>query len=114
MTRLLFWSFFIGGLMMSPPTERKPIDRRKQIVEAARRSFATFGYKATTMDQVAKIAGVGKGTIYTFFTNKEELFEEIMAEIILEMKKLAESTLDLSLPFIDNLMGVLHRLLDYQ
>lgn len=42
------------------------IDRRQQVIEAAEKSFALFGYKATTMDQVAKIANVGKGTIYTF------------------------------------------------
>ncbi|MFD2875388.1 TetR/AcrR family transcriptional regulator [Paenibacillus rhizoplanae] len=48
--------------------------------------FSLFGYKATTMDQVAKIANVGKGTIYTFFTNKEQLFDEILRDVILEMK----------------------------
>ncbi|MFD1909464.1 TetR/AcrR family transcriptional regulator [Paenibacillus rhizoplanae] len=32
--------------------------------------FSLFGYKATTMDQVAKIANVGKGTIYTFLRTR--------------------------------------------
>ncbi|MEH7109635.1 TetR/AcrR family transcriptional regulator, partial [Bacillus sp. JJ1764] len=40
-------------------------DRRRMIVEAATKSFSLFGYKATTMDQFAKLANVGKGTIYT-------------------------------------------------
>lgn len=53
------------------------MDRRQEILEAAARSFTLFGYKATTMEQVAKIANVGKGTIYTFFANKEILFQEI-------------------------------------
>ncbi|GAA3330028.1 hypothetical protein GCM10020331_080890 [Ectobacillus funiculus] len=43
------------------------IDRKWAIIEAATASFASFGYKATTIDQVAKMANVGKGTIYTFF-----------------------------------------------
>ena len=47
-----------------------PIDRRQQVIHAAAQSFAMFGYKATTMDQVAKIANVGKGTIYTFSQTK--------------------------------------------
>lgn len=47
------------------------VDRRKLIVQAAAQSFALFGYKATTMDQVAKIANVGKGTIYTFLRIKK-------------------------------------------
>ena len=42
------------------------IDRKRSIIDAATKSFSAFGYKATTMDQVAKLANVGKGTIYTF------------------------------------------------
>ncbi|CAM3957057.1 Transcriptional regulator TetR family [Geobacillus stearothermophilus] len=45
-------------------------DRKRQIIEAATQSFAAFGYKATTMEQIAKLANVGKGTIYTFFSVK--------------------------------------------
>lgn len=94
--------------------ERKAPDRRKQVTEAAARSFATFGYKGTTMDQVAKLAKVGKGTIYTFYANKEELFNEIMTGLIRDLREVAEETLDPSLPFADNLMNVLHRVLDYR
>lgn len=36
------------------------IDRKKLILEAATKSFTQFGYKATTMDLVAKLANVGK------------------------------------------------------
>lgn len=90
------------------------IDRRSLIVDAAGKSFALFGYKATTMDQVAKIAGVGKGTIYTFFTNKEELFHEIMGRLIREMKQVAEQALDPASGFFENLNRVLDRLLDFR
>lgn len=62
------------------------MDRRQEILEAAAKSFSLFGYKATTMDQVAKIANVGKGTIYTFFANKEELFNAIVMKMIDEMR----------------------------
>lgn len=90
------------------------IDRRQQIVEAASKSFALFGYKATTMDQVAKIANVGKGTIYTFFTNKEQLFHEIMKKLIIDMKHVAERTLDPNKPFFDNLNAALEQLLEFR
>lgn len=49
-------------------------DRKKLIVEAAAKSFSEFGYKATTMDHVARSAGVGKGTIYTFLKTKKNCF----------------------------------------
>ncbi|WP_338130434.1 TetR/AcrR family transcriptional regulator [Cohnella ginsengisoli] len=99
---------------MDTTTERKPTDRRKQVLEAASRSFAAFGYKATTMDQVAKAAGVGKGTIYTFFANKEELFEQIVKDLIAELKSVAERTLDPALPFADNLLRILQQVLAYR
>ncbi|MEK0315255.1 TetR/AcrR family transcriptional regulator [Cohnella sp. 56] len=99
---------------MDTTSERRPVDRRKQVLEAAARSFAAFGYKATTMDRVAKTAGVGKGTIYTFFSNKEELFEQIVKDLIGELKAVAERTLDPALPFADNLLRILQQVLAYR
>lgn len=54
------------------------MDRRHEILMAATQSFTHFGYKATTMEKVAQLANVGKGTIYTFFDNKDVLFQEIV------------------------------------
>ena len=68
--------------------QKKPVDRRMQIVEAARQSFAMFGYKATTMELVSKIAAVGKGTIYTFFPTKEDLFSEIINQFAVSLRLL--------------------------
>lgn len=90
------------------------IDRRKLIVDAAGKSFALYGYKATTMDQVAKLANVGKGTIYTFFATKEELFDEIMNALIREMKQVADEEYDANRPCFDNLSRILYRVLDYR
>lgn len=90
------------------------VDRRQQIVDAAAKSFALFGYKATTMDQVAKIANVGKGTIYTFFANKEELFHEIMRKLIMEMKQVAERAIDPNRRFFENLNAALEQLLEFR
>ncbi|MBO1910975.1 TetR/AcrR family transcriptional regulator [Sporosarcina sp. 6E9] len=67
------------------------MDRRQEILNAAEKSFSMFGYKATTMDQVAKIANVGKGTIYTFFANKEELFNAIILKMVNEMRVEADN-----------------------
>ncbi|BBP88266.1 hypothetical protein BsIDN1_18840 [Bacillus safensis] len=48
-------------------SEIMSVDRRQMILDGATKAFTQFGYKATTMDLVAKLANVGKGTIYTFF-----------------------------------------------
>ncbi|HEY4554298.1 MAG TPA: TetR/AcrR family transcriptional regulator [Bacillaceae bacterium] len=90
------------------------IDRRQLIVDAATKSFSLFGYKATTMDQVAKLANVGKGTIYTFFSNKEELLEEIASRLIKEMKAAAEETMEDHLSFYENVNRALARLMEFR
>jgi len=90
------------------------VDRRQQILDAAARSFSIYGYKATTMDQVAKDAKVGKGTIYTFFADKEELFKDILNEFILQMKQVAEAVMDDQLPFFENLHNVLLNMVNFR
>jgi len=90
------------------------IDRRSLIVDAASKSFSLFGYKGTTMEQVAKIANVGKGTIYTFFANKEELFQEVMNKLLLEMKYVAEKVISDERSFFDNLTEALNELLEFR
>ncbi|WP_102271898.1 TetR/AcrR family transcriptional regulator [Cytobacillus massiliigabonensis] len=90
------------------------IDRKQLIIEAATKSFSLFGFKATTMDQVAKIANVGKGTIYTFFKNKEELFDEIISSLISEMKKAADEAMDSSLSFHEKVHRGLYQILEFR
>lgn len=90
------------------------IDRRQQVIEAAEKSFALFGYKATTMDQVAKIANVGKGTIYTFFTNKEELFDEILRSVIMDMKRITETEVSEDKSFFENVYHSMDLLLEFR
>jgi AcrR family transcriptional regulator len=51
-----------------------------QILAAARDLFLEQGYGGTSMDGVAKLAGVSKATLYVHFENKERLFAEVVAE----------------------------------
>src|SRR5690606_2057428 len=90
------------------------VDRRTLIVEAASKSFAMFGYKATTMDQVAKIANVGKGTIYTFFANKEELFQEVLNRMLKEMKAASDNAMDKESSFFNQMSEALNVLLEFR
>src|SRR5471032_2333721 len=51
-------------------------ERREAIIEAALDEFIARGYAATRLDDVAKRAGVAKGTIYLHFKDKEALRSE--------------------------------------
>lgn len=90
------------------------VDRKQNIVDAAARSFTLFGYKATTMDQVARIASVAKGTIYTFFKNKEELFNDIIDQLIFEMKLVAKNAIQPNQTFAENLHQALFKALEFR
>ncbi|MBS8262968.1 TetR/AcrR family transcriptional regulator [Mesobacillus boroniphilus] len=90
------------------------IDRRQQIIDAANNSFSLYGYKATTIDQVAKLANVGKGTIYTFFKNKEQLFDEIINDLIKEMGEVANEAVNQEDSFYENVHRALYRLLEFR
>ncbi|MCO7126728.1 TetR/AcrR family transcriptional regulator [Sporolactobacillus shoreicorticis] len=88
------------------------VDRKEKVIRAAEKTFASFGYKATTMDLVARLADVGKGTIYTFFTNKEELFYEIMNQFIQRIKKIATNAIHDEDSFFVNLHRALYSMLE--
>src|SRR5262245_28488301 len=51
--------------------------KRRQIIEGARAVFLSQGFDAASMNDIARKAGVSKGTLYVYFRNKEELFEAI-------------------------------------
>jgi AcrR family transcriptional regulator len=54
--------------------------KRRQIIEGARCVFMAVGYDAASMGEIAKAAGVSKGTLYVYFRDKDELFEAIVAK----------------------------------
>lgn len=52
--------------------------RRETIIMAATRIFSKYGFHGAKMDNIAKEAGIGKGTIYGYFDSKEALFYEMI------------------------------------
>src|SRR5688500_12380389 len=53
-------------------------ERRHAIIDAALVEFAAKGFAAARLDDIAAQAGVGKGTIYLYFADKESLFQELI------------------------------------
>src|SRR6516225_743501 len=56
--------------------------RRAGILAAALEEFAARGFAATRLDDVARRAGVAKGTIYLHFRDKESLFQELVRAML--------------------------------
>jgi AcrR family transcriptional regulator len=61
-----------------PARKRRKEARPAEIVEAARICFINHGFGATRIEDVAKGAGVSKGTVYLYFESKEALFEAVV------------------------------------
>lgn len=83
---------------MNPATTAAPTRRlradaarnQQRILEAARRLFAERGLEVT-LDDVAEAAGVGVGTVYRRFANKQELIVEVFEHNVAEMAEIFES-----------------------
>ena len=56
--------------------------RRKDIIDAALEVFGTYGFHKAKMGEIAERAGIGKGTIYEYFSSKKDLFEEMLKSIV--------------------------------
>jgi len=62
-------------------------EKRERILAIAQKIFARFGIQKTTMDEIAKMARMGKATLYYYFKNKEEIFAEVIRKESLVLKQ---------------------------
>jgi len=60
-----------------PRWQRRPESRPEEILDAALHVFGEQGFARTRLEDVAKRAGVSKGTLYLYFKSKEDLFREM-------------------------------------
>ncbi len=74
--------------------ERERLTRRQDIITAAREVFAIRGYADATLDEIAARAEFGKGTLYGYFENKEDLFEAVIVEGLDDLLSLAQKNFD--------------------
>ncbi|HEY5533183.1 MAG TPA: TetR/AcrR family transcriptional regulator [Candidatus Anoxymicrobiaceae bacterium] len=60
--------------------EKEKLERRKSILIAARDLFYEKGYQTTTVEEIAEAADVSKGTVYLYFSSKDELYVSVVLE----------------------------------
>lgn len=73
-----------------PRWERRKDARPQELLAAGLDLFVERGFAATRLEDVAKMAGVSKGTLYLYFANKEELFKAVVRENVLPTLGAAE------------------------
>ena len=67
--------------------ERERLFKKQEILDATIKIFAKKGFKATTLDEIAEKSEFGKGTIYNYFSSKEEIYKEIICSILTKNRK---------------------------
>jgi len=77
-----------------PRWERRKDARPQELLDAALDHFVARGFAATRLDDVAKSAGVSKGTLYLYFCSKEELFKAVVRESIVPLLCEAEVAIE--------------------
>jgi AcrR family transcriptional regulator len=63
--------------------------KRRQILDGARKLFLDLGFDGASMGEIARAAGVSKGTLYVYFADKNRLFEAIVEAEVLDQQKVA-------------------------
>jgi AcrR family transcriptional regulator len=69
-------------------------ETRERILEVALREFAERGYSAVTIEEIAEAAGVTKGAVYYWFTDKDDLGRELQHELYERLTAVALRALD--------------------
>jgi len=84
-------------------------DVRQKILSAAQERLWHYGFKKTTIDEIATDAGVGKGTVYLYFDSKEDIALTIMAAFKEEVLEFQEAIVrDHTLGPVDKLRELLY------
>ena len=71
------------------PFGEEDSSKRRQILDGARKVFMDLGFDGASMNEIARAAGVSKGTLYVYFADKSRLFEAIVEDEALEKGKIA-------------------------
>lgn len=77
-----------------PRWRRLPEERPRQILDAAFAVFAERGLAQARLEDIARRAGLSKGTIYLYFPNKEELFREVVRSTVIAQIERGEAVFE--------------------
>jgi len=81
------------SILAAPPRwQRRPEARPDEILDAALAVFGESGFARAKIDDVARLAGVSKGTVYLYYDSKEALFREMVRAKVVAALAHAEET----------------------
>jgi AcrR family transcriptional regulator len=69
------------------PSERAKLERRRQILSAAKTVFAEAGYHGASINAIIERAQIARGTFYLYFESKSAVFDSILDEALTDLRK---------------------------
>jgi AcrR family transcriptional regulator len=96
-----------------PLTEQELNRRRKEILTASLQLFVQKGFTETSMREIARAAGVGKSTLYDYFSSKDEILIAYVVEEVQQLTAWAEEIIRLDISAADKFRRILHKHLEY-
>ena len=101
------------SVMKPTKFQRRAEDRPREICAAAFEVFAEKGFAAAKLDEIAKRAGVSKGTLYLYFKDKEDLFRAVIRDTVApNIDAVREGSAQANLPFAQVVRMFLARFAD--
>ena len=85
---------------------------RDRLVEVARQLFARSGVENTTMNDIAQASSKGRRTLYTYFKNKEEIYQAVVESEIDKLNKMLMEVASKDLPADEKLITYIYSRLD--
>lgn len=82
-------------------------DKRESIISSALDLFRHYGYRRTSMEDIARAAAVAKGTLYLYFRSKDELFEAICTSLAKQVTESLDEADALDLPLEPKLTALM-------
>ena len=86
-------------------TDTRRDEKKGQLLNAARSVVARFGYRKTTLEDIAAEAGVSRATLYYYFPNKEEVFRALIVHEIERFQTVLLEAVDPDAPADERLMS---------
>lgn len=93
--------------------EREKRQRRREILEAARRLFCEKGYAAATMDDIAEAAELSKGTVYLYFRSKDELYASVVLEGFEKLEERLRELASSDAPVREKVLNILRAFIEH-
>ena len=72
--------------MATASTRAVRVDRRAQILRAAKQAFSQKGFHSASVSDIIERAGIARGTFYLYFESKRDVFDKLLEELLVELR----------------------------